>query len=108
MKKAGLEPAFFRFCCFVASLPTRLAALTPTAAVATSAASSAATTTTKIAFGSRPCFINIDGAAVQFYTVELFDSRSCSILIHFDKRKAAGAAGVSVGHDRCRFPLPRL
>ena len=89
---------------FSGALPAGLAALarsatTTTARTATTTASAEAATTAA-ALGFRPSLINIERTAIKISTIE---RRNCAIRFsgvrHFNERKTARTAGVTVGYQ---------
>ena len=90
---------------FPVALPAGLAALarsatTTTARTATTTASAEAATTAAAALGFRPSLIDIECTAIKISTIE---RRNCAIRFsgvrHFNERKTARAAGVTVGYQ---------
>jgi hypothetical protein len=88
-------------------LPTRLTALTTeSAAVSATTAVSAATATLALGTG----FIDVQCAAFEIRAVQTGDSPVGFLgVAHFDKRKAAGAAGITIRNQidtiNCSIPL---
>jgi hypothetical protein len=82
-----------------AATTTTEATATAAAEAATTAAATKATTTTAAGL-TRTCLVNDEGATAQLLTVHSVDRGiRLGIVRHFDKAKAAGAAGLTIHHD---------
>ena len=85
---------------------TLTAASPTTAAAKTASATAAAVSATTLAFLLRPCFIDIEGSALQILAVQAINgSLPCFFGRHFDKSEAFGSAAEFIIDDADRINL---
>jgi hypothetical protein len=87
-------------------LPARFApaAAATAAAVSTTATAVAAAAAESTALGAGTGFVHVQGAAVQFLTIQTLDGfHRLGLIGHLDKGEAAGLAGVAIANNAGLF-----
>src|SRR5262245_25878883 len=77
--------------------------LVTSATAAATATATAASAVTELPFRHRACFIHSQTAAAELTSVELLDRLVRVCLLHDNKSKTFGSAGVSVSNNRDGF-----